>query len=339
MTALLTLDDYEAAAQSAFAPPAWAYVASGGADEHTLRRNRAAYAEIQLAPRVLNDVSRLDTRVRLLGQELAHPILLAPVAAQSLAHPEGEVEMARGALAARAGIVLSSYTSRRVEDVAAVGAVPLWFQLYIQEHDATRALVSHVVSRGCTALCVTVDTPHTGPRDRQARAGFEFPQALPYRTVEPGNNPCTWEDIAWIRAAVDVPIMLKGILRPDDAELAVQHGAAAIVVSNHGGRNLDTVPATIEALPRVADRVAGRIPVLVDGGIRRGTDVLKAMALGATAVMIGRPYVYGLAIAGAAGVAATVDILRREFEQAMALCGVSSAAAITRDLIWRDDSA
>ncbi len=339
MTALITLDDYERAARDVIAPPAWEYLNGGAADEHTLRRNRDAFAGVQLAPRVLNDVSRIETGVRLLGHDLAHPILLAPVAAHSLAHAEGEVETARGARTANAGLVLSSYTSRTVEDVAAAGVTPLWFQLYMQERNATEELVTRVVDRGCTAICVTVDTPTAGPRDRQTRSGFDFPPGLPYRTVQPGDNPCTWADIAWIRRAVKVPVILKGILHPDDAELAIVNGAAAIVVSNHGGRNLDTAPATIAALPRVVDQVAGRIPVLVDGGIRRGTDVLKALALGASAVLIGRPYIYGLAVAGAAGVTAVVDILRTELTQAMALCGVSSVGGLTRATIWREDHA
>ena len=330
-----TLDDYERVAEAKFDPAAWAYLAGGGADEITRRRNREAFNRILLAPRVLNDVSSIDTSVTLLGERLAHPILLAPVAAHSLAHKGGEVEMARGAREAGAGVVLSSYTSCRIEEVAQVGATPLWFQLYMQERIATEKLVRLAVEKGCSALCVTVDTPTTGPRDRQTRAGFEFPPNLPYRTVEPGDNPVTWKDIEWIRNAVDVPVILKGILHPDDAELAVRSGAAAIVVSNHGGRNLDTVPSTIEALPGVVDRVAGRIPVLVDGGIRRGTDVLKCLAFGASAVMIGRPYVYGLAVAGAKGVSDVVAILRRELEQSMALCGARDIAGVTRDLIFR----
>lgn len=333
---LLTLDDYERAAESKLDPAAWAYLAGGGADEITLRRNREAFNRILLAPRVLHDVSAIDTSVTLLGERLAHPILLAPVAAHSLAHKNGEVETARGARESGAGVVLSSYTSRRIEEVAAEGAKPLWFQLYMQERSATEHLVRFAVEQGCTALCVTVDTPTTGPRDRQARAAFDFPPNLPYRTTEPGDNPVTWKDVDWVRKAVNVPVILKGILHPDDAEIAVIKGAAAIVVSNHGGRNLDTVPATIEALPRIVDRVAGVIPVIVDGGIRRGTDVLKCLAYGASAVMVGRPYVYGLAVAGAKGVADVVAILKRELEQSMALCGARTIAEVTRALIWTD---
>lgn len=333
MNTLVTLDDYEAAAESRIARAAWEYIQSGAGDEHTLRWNREAFAKIRLSPRMLNDVSTVDTRVTVLGCDLAHPILLAPVAAQTLVHPEGEVAAARGARRAGAGVVLSSYTSTRVEDVVATGVSPLWFQLYIQEKEATRELVERVADAGCTALCVTVDTPRLGARDRLTRSGFAFPP-LPYRTNEPGNNACTWDDIAWIRATVSIPIVLKGILHPDDAELAIQAGASAIVVSNHGGRNLDTAPASIEALPRVTRQVRGRIPVLFDGGIRRGTDVLKAIALGATAVLIGRPYVYGLAVDGANGVAAVVGILRRELEQAMALAGRAALADVDQKVIW-----
>ena len=333
MSGLVTLDDYEVAARERIAHAAWEYIHSGAADEHTLRWNRERFASIALAPRMLNDVRAVDTTVRLLGCDLEHPILLGPVAAHALAHPDGEVATARGAAAARAGMILSSYSTRRVEEVAAEGATPLWFQLYIQEPQATRALVRQVVTRGCTALCVTVDTPRLGTRDRLARAGFEFPE-LPYRTNAPGDNPCTWDDIAWIRDTVSVPVILKGILHPDDADLAIRAGAAAIIVSNHGARNLDTVPAAIDALPLVAARVAGRVPVLMDGGIRRGTDVVKALALGANAVLIGRPYIYGLAVHGADGVANVVAILRREFEHAMALLGRASIAQLDRACLW-----
>jgi 4-hydroxymandelate oxidase len=332
--ALMTLDDYEAAARDVVPAAAWEYIHSGAADENTLRWNRDAFARIRLSPRVLNDVHQLDMRVRALDAELAHPIVLAPVAANGLVHADGEVAAARGARAANAGMVLSSYTSKRVEDVAAVGPRPLWFQLYMQERAATRELIARVVSAGCSALFLTVDTPTSGARDRQARAGFEFPSDLPYKTVEPGDNPCTWKDIEWIRKAAHVPIVLKGILHADDAQRAIDEGADGIVVSNHGARNLDTLPAAIDALPAVTDRVRGRIPVFFDGGIRRGTDVLKALAFGAKAVLLGRPYVYGLAVGGADGVRAVIEVLRRELALAMALVGRASLSDIDRSVIW-----
>jgi 4-hydroxymandelate oxidase len=334
VTSLVTLDDYERAAKERIAPAAWEYIHGGAADEYTLRANRESFAKILLSPRVLNDVSRLDTSVELLGHRLPHPILLAPVASNGIVHPEGEVAAGAGARDAGAGMVLSSYTSKRIEDVAATGVRPLWFQLYVQTRGPTRDVIGQAVAAGCTAICVTVDTPTAGARDRQTRSGFDHPPDLPYRTVVPGDNPCTWDDIAWIRSESRLPVILKGILHPDDAELAIQAGAAGIVVSNHGGRNLDTAPAAIDVLSRVAERVRGRIPLFMDGGIRRGTDVLKALAFGADAVMIGRPYVYGLALAGSSGVKAVIDILRRELELAMALVGRPSLAAIDRSLIF-----
>jgi 4-hydroxymandelate oxidase len=338
---LVTLDDYERAAAGTLPAAAWEYIASGAADEYTLRANREAFARILLDPRVLNDVRSLDLSVRVLGHRLPHPILLAPVASNGIVHPEGEVAAASGARAAGAGMVLSSYTSRRVEEVAATGVTPLWFQLYMQEREATRDLIGRVVAAGCSAIVLTVDTPTPGARDRQTRSGFDHPAGLPYRTVKPGDNPCTWDDIAWVREHAKVPVLLKGIMHPEDAELAVQAGAAGIVVSNHGGRNLDTAPATIDVLPRIARRLGAgrvpegrRIPVLLDGGVRRGTDALKALALGADAVLIGRPYVYGLAVAGADGVRAVVDILRHELELAMALVGRASLTSLDASIIF-----
>ena len=332
-TRFINLDDYRDAAKATLAPDVWAYIDGGAADEVTLEWNRDAFRMIPLMPRMLNDVSTLDTRVTLLGAELPHPILLAPVASNGIAHPDGEVAAARGAKAQGAGMILSSYTSKRVEEVVKTGVSPLWFQLYFQEKQATRALVEQVADAGVSAICVSVDTPTPGARDRQDRSGFRHPADLPYMSVTPGNNPCTWDDIAWLRSAVKIPVVLKGILHPDDAELAIEAGASAIVVSNHGGRNLDTAVATIDALPGVADCVAGRIPILLDGGVRRGTDVLKAIALGADAVAIGRPYVHGLAVNGADGVAAVIAMLRRELEMAMALMGRASLAALDRAAI------
>lgn len=328
MTKLINLDDYRDAAHGLLPPNVWEYLDGGAADEITLAWNRGAFDNMPLRPRMLVDVSALDTRVKLLGADLPHPIMLAPVASNGIVHPDGEVAAALGAKAQGAGMVLSSYTSKRVEDVVKTGVKPLWFQLYFQEKKATRALVQMVADAGVSAICVSVDTPTPGARDRQERAGFVHPADLPYKTVTPGNNPCTWDDIAWIRSAVKIPVVLKGILHPEDAELAIEAGAAAIVVSNHGGRNLDTAIATIDALPDIAGRVAGQIPVLLDGGVRRGTDVLKAIALGADAVLIGRPYVHGLAVNGADGVASVIAILRRELEMAMALMGRPSLAAL-----------
>ena len=330
---LLTLEDYERAARERIDPVAWEYIASGAADEISLRWNMHAYRSLRLMPRQLRDVSTVDTSVTLLGTRLAHPILLAPTACHKLAHVDGEVGTARGARAAGAGMVLSSYSMIPVEQVAAEKPPLFWFQLYVQDRAYTERLIRRAVAAGATAIAVTVDTPVSGPRNRQQRSGFQFPKNLPHISGASAEHPLTWKDLEWIQRAASVPIFLKGVLHPDDAALGVKAGAAGIMVSNHGGRNLDTALATIDALPAIVDAVDGRVPVLVDGGIRRGTDVLKALAHGADAVMIGRPYVHGLAVNSAAGVEAVVGILRREMEMAMMLSGCATLAAVDRGIL------
>ena len=351
---LLDLPDFERAAKGVMSSLAWEYVSEGAADEITLRSNHEAYEKIRVMPRALVDVSKIDTRVTLLGRELAHPILLAPTAYQKLSHPDGELATVKGAGDASATMVLSTMSTVSLEDVAAAAKTPLWFQLYVQpDREFTRELVQRAEKAGYQALVVTVDTPVLGPRYRELRAKFNLPPGMERanlrgRATATGGQRATegaifsatldptltWKDIEWLRSITKVPVLLKGIINPEDAELAVQVGAAGILVSNHGARNLDTGPATIEALPRVAERIRGRIPVLVDGGIRRGTDVLKALAFGANAVLIGRPYVYGLAVDGSRGVTRIVSILRRELEMAMAHTGRTSIAAIDQTALW-----
>ncbi|MFI5357456.1 MAG: alpha-hydroxy acid oxidase [Opitutales bacterium] len=351
---LLDLPDYERAAKAVMSPLAWEYVSEGAADEITLRANCRAYENIRLSPRALVDVSQIDTRVRLLGRELPHPILLAPAAYQKFCHPDGELATAQGAADAGATMVLSTMSTVSLEDVAAAAQGPLWFQLYVQpDRDFTRELVHRAEAAGYQALVVTVDTPVLGPRYRELRAKFTLPPGMEranlrgrvgatgaHRPSEQSiysaalDPRLTWQDVEWLRSLTKLPVLLKGILHPDDATRAVEVGAAGLLVSNHGARNLDTGPATIEALPGVVARVNGRIPVLVDGGIRRGTDVLKALATGANAVLIGRPYVYGLAVDGARGVSRIVHILRQELEMAMAHCGRPSLAALDASVLW-----
>ena len=334
---LLSLADFEADARTRIAHGAWERISGAAADEITLRWNRESYDRIRLKPRILVDVSRLDTRVKLFGQEMPFPILLAPTGGQRLIHPEGELAAVRGAAAAEATYVISSSASLRVEDVAKAAPGPVWFQLYVQkDRGFTRDLVERAEASGCRVLCVTVDSPTFGARNREDRAKAELPEReLPNLQGKDYLDPTlTWKDIDWLRSFARKPVLLKGVLNPDDAATAVSAGVAGIIVSNHGARNLDTVPATIDALPLVVEKVAGRIPVLVDGGIRRGTDVIKALALGAAAVQIGRPYLWGLGIAGAEGVTRVVRILRKEFEMAMALMGRPSIAAIDRTVLW-----
>jgi 4-hydroxymandelate oxidase len=343
------LADFESAARKILPRSVLAFVAGGAADEVTIRWNHEAYDRIPLRPRVLVDVSKFDTRVRLLGLDLPHPILLAPGAYQKLLHKTGEVATARGAGRAEAVFVVSSNATISIEEVARVATAPLWLQLYAQvDLERNREMIDRAQAAGCKALVVTVDTPAIGPRDREQRSGFKLPKTMklpmnPQNQLErkQGSHQrvsLTWKDIENFRALSKIPVLLKGILDPEDADLAVRRGIDGIIVSNHGGRNLDTAPATIEALPAIADKIAGRVPVLVDGGIRRGTDVVKALASGASAVLIGRPYLYGLAVGGADGVAEVVRILRTELEMAMALCGRASIADLDRSLLGQKGS-
>jgi 4-hydroxymandelate oxidase len=349
------LSDYEAAARERISHLAYEYVSGGASDEVTVRWNQEAFEKIRLRPRILVDVSAIDTRINLFSEELPFPILLAPAAYHRLIHPDGEIATARGASQAGAVLVVSTMATTSIEDIAQEATKPLWFQLYVQpDKDFTRDLVQRVEEAGVKALCLTVDTPVIGTRNREVRNRFALPPELDRPnlrgltfTAETTHRPregeiysslfdpkFTWRDVEWLCSIARVPVLLKGVLNPDDAEIAVTSGAAGIIVSNHGGRNLDTVPATIDALPEVIERVAGRMPVLMDGGIRRGTDVLKAIALGADAVLIGRPYLYGLGAAGAEGVARVINILRNEFEMAMALCGKTSIAEVNHSVLW-----
>jgi 4-hydroxymandelate oxidase len=346
MTNALCLDDFERLARERLPHMAYEFIAGGAADEVTLRWNREAFDRIRLRPRVLEDVSTIDTSVTLLGATLPHPILLAPVAYQRLFHPDGEVEAARGASEAKAIYVVSTASTSTIEEIAAATTSPLWLQLYLQsDREVTRDLVSRAEAAGVRALCLTVDTPVLGARNRQQRASFALPPGLttPHldargrarlSVVSAQREPITWRDVEWLQSIVRVPLLLKGIMTADDAARAIDHGADGIVVSNHGARNLDTVPATIDALPEVAERVDRRVPLLVDGGIRRGTDIVKAIALGANAVLIGRPYAFALAVEGASGVAHAVAILREELETAMALLGRASLSALDESVLW-----
>lgn len=343
---LINLYDFEKMAQGIMSKMVYEYVAGGAADEFTVRWNREAFDKIKLKPNILNDVSKLDTKVSLFGHELISPILIAPTAWHKLMHPEGEIATAKGASSASTIYVVSSFTTTPIEEIAKVTTHPLWFQLYVSDdRDFTKDLIQNVEAAGCKAICVTVDTPVSGVRDRQKRIGFKLPVDLnvPYmKDMKVGTKgqasalkkPFTWKEIEWIRTFAKVPVLLKGILNPDDAESAIKAGVSGIIVSNHGGRNLDTVPATIEALPLISSKVDKRIPVLMDGGIRRGTDVLKALALGANAVLVGKPICFGLACGGADGVAKVLNILQSELELVMALSGRNTIRSVNNSVIW-----
>ena len=344
---IVTLADFEPLARAVMEPSAFDYVAGGSWDEVSLHENIAAWRRRRFRPRVLLDVSGVDPTSTFLGQPSALPVAVAPMAFQSLAHSEGEIEAARGAAAAGIPYTLSTTSSQPIESVAA-GAPDgtHWFQLYTQADPAvTRSLVERAEAAGCRAIILTVDLPVLGYRDRDRRAGFLLPHMGNFEDVPashgraaldsptllhaPGMEPnLVWADLATIRSWTSLPLVLKGIMTAEDARLAVEHGVDGIIVSNHGARQLDRVPAAVDVLAEVVRAVGGRAEVWVDGGVRRGLDIAIARALGAQGVLIGRPIYWALAAGGAAGVERAIAILREEFELALALLGTPTPADI-----------
>jgi len=347
---LVCVGDYQRAAGRLGARAA-AYLNGAAADEHTARWNCDRLAAHRLLPRVCVDVGRLDTSVNLLGTPMAAPVFLSPTAGHRMFHPDGELAAAEGAAAAGLLWTVSTLASLSLEDFAEFAPGPFWFQLYIQrDRDFTADLVRRAARAGARAVVLTVDAPAEPLRDAERRSGLTLPRswrptnlrgAAPAAGDTAGiygswaDPAVTWSDVRWLAGLCPVPVVVKGILRDDDARRAVEHGAGAVLVSNHGGRTVDTALATVDALPGVVAAVADRVPVLVDGGVRRGTDILKALALGATAVGIGRPYLWGLAVGGAGGVQHVCELLRRELEITMALCGAPALAQVTADLVLR----
>ena len=353
---VFSLSELESEAQRHLDPAVYDFFAGGADDEITLRANEAAFAHLSLVPRVLRGRVKQGLEVTLLGSCASLPVLLAPTAFHRLAHPDGERATARAAAAAKTIMVVSMASTVAIEEVAAASSEVaadtrpnLWFQLYIQpDLGFTEAIIRRVEAAGCTALVISVDSPAFGRRERDLRNGFgDLPPGMCCENLrEPlaggGLGPArqivfspelSWEHIDWLRKATKLRIALKGVMHPDDARLAVSHGADALLVSNHGGRQLDTVPAAIELLPPIADAVGGSIPLLLDGGIRRGTDVLKALALGAAAVAIGRPVLWALAVAGEPGVTQMLEMLRAEIDRALALCGCGSLRDLNPDFV------
>jgi 4-hydroxymandelate oxidase len=350
---VVALRDYEPLARERLDDNAWTYLASGAGDELTLRWNRQAFDDTRLMPRTMRSFAGGSLESELLGMRLAHPIVLGPVAYQKLFHPEGECATAQAAAALHTPLVVATLSSVDLEAVStAAPDASRWFQLYVQpERDLTLDLVRRAEGAGYSALVVTVDAPLNGLRNAEQRIGFRLPENvfaanLPLRGARPpsGGHPIfddllagspVWRDLEWLRAATRLPLIVKGILNPDDARQARACGADALVVSNHGGRTLDTLEASLHALPAVRQAVGAQFPLLLDGGIWRGTDVLKALALGANAVMLGRAYAMALAAAGPLGVAHAIRILVEEFTVAMALTGCATIADITPALISR----
>lgn len=354
-TNLLELEEL---ARSKVPRPAFDYIAGGSGDEVSLRRNREAYDRWALRPRVLVDVAARDLSTTVLGTRVSMPVLVAPTAFHALVHPEGEVATARGTAAADTLMVASTIATRSLEEIAAAVAAPRWFQLYVYKDRAvTKDLVRRAAAAGYRAIVLTADTPLLGRRERDERNAFTLPPGLGIANLRPAgldgmpeaergsafaryvadllDASVTWKDLGWLRSLSPLPVLVKGIMTAEDAGLAVEHGAQGIIVSNHGGRQLDSTIGTLDALPEVVRAVDGRIEVYLDGGIRRGTDVLKALALGARAALLGRPILWGLALGGADGVRAVLEHVRRELDLAMALVGARTVGSIDRSFVTR----
>lgn len=355
---LVALEDYQRLAPDFIPEPIYTYIRSGGADEHTLKRNSDAFSKLSLYNRVLVDFEQANTHTHLLGERFRHPILLAPVAHQGLVHHDAELATAQAADALEAGFVCSTLASKPIESIAANTTAPKWFQLYFQSsRTRTLALVERAQACGYSALVVTVDVPINGLRNHIQRSGFQLPEnAQDISATNEHQTPIElnaeqsiifqglmseapkWQDIEWLKQNTQLPIVLKGISHPQDAQRALSIGVAGFVVSNHGGRSLDTLPATLDMLPAIRQAVGDSTPVLLDGGIRRGTDIFKALALGADAVMVGRPQMYALAVAGALGVAHMLKLLRDELEVTMALCGCQTLSDINEHCLFKPNT-
>ena len=346
---MINIFDFEPECKARVPKAAYEYVSGGSWDEWTLRRNRQAFEKFMFRPRFLVEVDKLDLSTTLFGQKLQMPILVAPTGTHAILHPDGELATARAAGAAGTAMVVSTSSSFPIEKISQVATGPLLFQLYTgPDKDGTREKVENAVAAGCKAVCLTVDAPYSAPRERDVRNRLvrNIPERTSRRRASPEPPPpnpfglpmrfqagLNWRFLSELCAYAKVPVLVKGILTREDALLAIEHGAAGVVISNHGGRYLDGVPATIEVLPDIVEAVKGRIPVLIDGGFRRGTDVLKALALGAKAVLVGRPPLWGLGAFGEAGAHRVLEILKRELAWAMGLSGRPTIASIDRSLI------
>ena len=351
----VNISDFEKLAKEKLPQMAYDYYSSGANDEITLRENIEAYKRIFLKYRVLIDVSKLDMSAEILGQKISIPVMIAPTAFHKLAHTEGEVAVAKAATNAGTIMILSTLSNSSVEEVALAADGNIWFQLYVfKDREVTKNLIRRAENAGCKALILTVDAPFLGNRERDVRNKFNLPNGITVKNLEPDykeklsrkhdsgiagyfadnlDPSLSWRDVDWLKSNTNLPLIIKGIACKEDALLSVQHGADGIVVSNHGGRQLDTCRATIDVLSEVADAVKGKTEILLDGGIRRGTDIFKAVALGAKAVLIGRPVIWGLAADGENGVRSVLEILRKELHLAMALCGCDAVKKINKDFI------
>lgn len=332
-----TLAEIETFAAGLLPTNAHDYYASGARDELTFRGNLAAWARWWFVPRMLVDVSQVSLGTTVLGHPIALPLMVAPMASQRMAHPDGELATARAAAAAGTIMIVSTSTMVPIEEIGAVPDVNFWFQLYpFSDFEATVAMIERAIAAGAKAVCLTVDVASAIDPKRRPRGGIITPAwvTYPMHPPVPETEPAlTWAYVERLRSRIRVPIVLKGILHPDDARRGIDAGAAAIVVSNHGGRTLDGAVTTAEILPEVAEAVDGRVELLVDGGIRRGADIIRALALGARAVLVGRPFLWGLAIAGEAGQRRIFSLFRNELEEDARFCGIADMTAVPRDLV------
>jgi 4-hydroxymandelate oxidase len=356
MGSAVNLQDFEIAAREVLSDMDFSYFAGGANDELTLAENLAAWSRIRLRPRAMVDVGRIDTTAKVLGETISRPVLTAPCSFNKLAHPDGELGVARATAEAGTIQVVSMQATTTIQEIAKVPGGRRWFQLAcLRDREITRALVQQAEGADCTALCLTVDVPYLGRRERDFRTGFHLRDDLSMVMLDPfvpaelavadgmsslarfvnqlWDPTLTWEAIGWLRSITSLPILAKGILTGEDARLAVEHGAAGVIVSNHGGRQLDGAISTCAALPDVVAAVDGRVDVLVDGGIRRGTDILRALALGANAVLIGRPYLWGLASSGGEGVRQVLALLAAELRLSMGLAGRPTLADVDATLL------
>jgi 4-hydroxymandelate oxidase len=358
MLDIVSLDGLELRAQARLDPTTFDYVAGGADGECTLRQNRAAWERFELLPRMLRGVADRCLARDVLGTRVSFPVLVSPMAFHGLCHTDGELGTARAVAAAGTIFIASTLSNHDIESIATAAGVPhrCWFQLYVyRDRGLTRALVERATAAGCGAICLTIDTPLAGNRERDRRNRFRLPETLALGNLPAAHSALhasassassvstyigahldpslTWADVEWVRSITPLPVVLKGVLHPGDARLAVEHGAGAVIVSNHGGRQLDGTPSPIVVLERVVAAVAGRAEVLLDGGVRRGTDVLKALALGARAVLVGRPVLWGLTLGGSDGVREVLEHLRGELDLAMALAGTRTLDEIARDLV------
>lgn len=355
---ITNVEEYEPLAKQRLPKMVYDYYASGAEDQWTLRENRNSFARIQFRPRILIDVTSIDMSTTVLGYKISMPIMVAPTAMQKMAHPEGEYATARAAASANTAMVLSSWATSSVEEVASTGPGLRFFQLYVyKDRNVVAQLVRRAERAGFKAIALTVDTPRLGRREADIKNRFTLPPHLTLKNFEgldlgkmdkandsglasyvagQIDRSLSWKDVQWLQTITKLPILVKGVMTAEDARLSIQHGAAGIIVSNHGARQLDYVPATISCLEEVVKAAQGRIPVFLDGGVRRGTDVFKALALGASGIFIGRPVVFSLAVQGEAGVRNVLQMLRDEFELTMALAGCRSLKEITRKHIVTD---